>query len=112
MIKTLTMQFVSQKRYIETMEYYLLYYKHMILLLLLLPIATTSSSVSLPLTRSGRVEIPSLTRSACGLTLSYKNPMAIFMNNIENYEKIYETPERIIDSFGKFVFRKKVYKIL
>ena len=70
-------------------------------------IATTSSSITLSLTRIRLIVIPTLIASACGLSSGNKVLYEITTNKYNKYKKQYEKNEQTIKSFDK-LYRKSL----
>ena len=70
-------------------------------------IATTSSSITLSLTRIGLIVIPITTASACALSNGNKVIYEIIINKYNKYKKQYEKDQQTIKSFDK-LYRKSL----
>ena len=68
-------------------------------------IATTSSSISLPLTGFGLIVIPISTSVACGLSVTNKILYEIVMQKNIKYKKLYEKDQQTIKPFDKLYRR-------
>ena len=64
-------------------------------------IATTSSSISLSLTRFGLIMIPISSSIACGLSITNKVIYEIVMQKYNKHKKLYEKDQQTIKSFDK-----------
>ena len=73
--------------------------------------ATTSSSISLSLTRIGLIAIPISTATACGLSIGNKVIYEIIINKYNKYKKHYERDQQTIQPFNK-LYRKPLQDIV
>ena len=70
-------------------------------------IATTSSSITVSLTRIGLIAIPISTVSACALSIGNKVFYEVIINKYNKYKKQYERDQLTIKSFDK-LYRKSL----
>ena len=70
-------------------------------------IATTSSSITLSLTRIGLIAIPISTATACGLSIGNKVLYEIIINKYNKYKKLYGRDQNTFKSFDK-LYRKSL----
>ena len=70
-------------------------------------ITTTSSSITLSLTRIDLIAIPISTATACGLTIGNKVKYEVIVNKDNKYKKRYERDQKTIKSFDK-IYRKSL----
>ena len=67
--------------------------------------ATTSSPITLSLTRDGLIAIPITTATACGLSIGNQVIIEIIMKKNNKYKKQYEKDQQTIKPFDK-IYRK------
>ena len=70
-------------------------------------IATTSSSITLSLTRIGLIAIPISSAIACGLSIDNKALYEIIINKYNKNRKLYERDQQTNESFDK-LYRKSL----
>ena len=73
-------------------------------------IATTSSSITLSLTRIGLVAIPISTATACASSIGNKVIFEIFINKNNKYKKRYEKDQKLLNVLINFT--ENLYKIM